>query len=92
MAIRSFAHRELQRLFQGARSRIDARLHDKLTTLLDAIDAATSPQDLAGAHGFHALRGNRKGTYAMSVTANWRITFRFDASGHATDVDFEDYH
>jgi proteic killer suppression protein len=91
MAIRNFLHRELQRLFEGDRSRLDRRLHGKLTTMLDAVDAATGPQDLSGAHGFHALKGDRKGTYAMSVTANWRLTFRFEA-GHAVDVDFEDYH
>lgn len=92
MSIRSFRHRELQRLYEGRRSRMDTRLHDKVTTMLDAIDAATGPQDFSGARGFHALKGERKGTFAMSVTANWRLTFRFDAACHATDVDPEDYH
>lgn len=41
--------------------------------------------------GFHELKGNRKGTYAVSVSGNLRLTFRFDGS-HAVDVDLEDYH
>jgi proteic killer suppression protein len=40
---------------------------------------------------FHALTGNRKGTYAVTVTGNWRITFRF-AGEDAIDVDLEGYH
>ncbi len=40
---------------------------------------------------FHQLSGDRKGTYAVTVTGNWRITFRFDGED-AIDVDLEDYH
>ena len=42
-------------------------------------------------YDFHPLKGDRKGTYAVSVSGNWRITFQF-ADGDATDVDLEDYH
>lgn len=38
----------------------------------------------------HQLKGARKGTWAVSVSGNWRITFRF--VGGAQDVDLEDYH
>jgi len=37
------------------------------------------------------LAGDRKGTYAVTVSGNWRITFRFDGKD-AIDVDLEDYH
>ncbi|MDZ7754674.1 MAG: type II toxin-antitoxin system RelE/ParE family toxin [Gammaproteobacteria bacterium] len=40
---------------------------------------------------FHPLKGTRKGTYAVSVSGNWRFTFRFEGED-ATDVDLEDYH
>ena len=40
---------------------------------------------------FHSLKGNRSGTYAVDVTGNLRLTFKF-ADGDATDVDYEDYH
>jgi len=52
--------------------------------------------------GFHrrmsllldALEGARAGTFAMSVSGNWRLTFRFEhgTTGDILDVDFEDYH
>jgi proteic killer suppression protein len=39
----------------------------------------------------HPLKGNRRGRYAITVTRNWRITFRLRGNT-ITDVDFEDYH
>jgi len=39
----------------------------------------------------HELTGNRKGTWSVTVRANWRITFSFKDE-HAYDVNFEDYH
>jgi len=39
----------------------------------------------------HELKGNLKGTWSVTVRANWRITFGFE-DGHAHDVNFEDYH
>jgi len=40
---------------------------------------------------FHPLVGSRKGTYAVAVTGNWRLTFEFDDEG-AKNVSLEDYH
>jgi proteic killer suppression protein len=41
----------------------------------------------------HQLKGDRQGEWAVSISANWRITFRFDNStGTAYDLDLEDYH
>jgi proteic killer suppression protein len=39
----------------------------------------------------HQLGGNRKGTWAVSVSGNWRITFQF-VGKDADAVDDEDYH
>jgi plasmid maintenance system killer protein len=39
----------------------------------------------------HKPKGSRKGTWAVRVNANWRVTFRFDADG-VSDVNLEDYH
>jgi plasmid maintenance system killer protein len=39
----------------------------------------------------HPLKGSRKGVWAVTVRANWRVTFRFEG-GDAYDVDLEDYH
>jgi proteic killer suppression protein len=41
----------------------------------------------------HQLTGDRKGTWSLSVTRNWRMTFRIDrAEGAIIDLDYEDYH
>ena len=39
----------------------------------------------------HALAGGLRGYYAVTVSGNWRVTFRFE-DGHAADVDYVDYH
>jgi proteic killer suppression protein len=65
-----------------------------MRVILDAMDGATGVRDLRGARGFHALVGDRVGTFSMSVSGNWRLTFRFEHGevGDILDVDFEDYH
>jgi len=41
----------------------------------------------------HMLTGDRDGVYSLMVSANWRITFLFDAENREIyDLDFEDYH
>ena len=60
--------------------------------MLDRLDAAVVPEDMdLQGFKFHELKGKRKGIYAVSVSGNWRITFKFDGEG-AFDVDLEDYH
>ena len=39
----------------------------------------------------HALKGDLKGYYAVTVNANWRVIFRFEG-GDAHDVKLVDYH
>jgi proteic killer suppression protein len=41
--------------------------------------------------GLHRLKGKLKSFWAVSVSGNWRIVFRFE-KGHAYDVDLIDYH
>ncbi len=41
----------------------------------------------------HQLAGNRRGTWSLFVTKNWRLTFRIDqAEIEIVDLDYEDYH
>ena len=92
MAIRGFRHRGLRDLFvEGRGRRINPRFHGKIVDLLDILDAATGTRDLVGVSTFHALKGDRKGTFSMVVSRNWRITFRLQR-GDVLDVDWEDYH
>jgi proteic killer suppression protein len=91
--IRSIQHRGLQRFWsRGDASGLRPDWISKIGRLLDALDQARNPQDLAltGA-GFHPLRGDLKGRYAMTVSRNWRLTFGWDGVD-AVDVDLEDYH
>jgi toxin HigB-1 len=93
--IRSFRHKGLERFFRKSDRRGIAAEHaERLRRLLDRLDAIRAPEDmnLPGLH-FHELKGNRRGTYAVRVSGNWRLTFRFRFDEQdCTDVDLEDYH
>jgi toxin HigB-1 len=95
MSIKSFSYKGVEEVFCTGRSRnIGPEFHKRMSLILDAINSATCAQDLRGARGFHALRAPRAGIFAMSVSGNWRLTFRFEHgdAGDVLDVDFEDYH
>jgi proteic killer suppression protein len=91
--IRSIRHKGLLRFWtRGDASGLRPDWVAKTARLLDAIDRARAPQELnLPGTGFHALRGNLKGRYAMTVSRNWRLTFGWDGED-AMDVDLEDYH
>jgi proteic killer suppression protein len=91
--IRNFRHKGLERYFaKSDRSGIDARQADRIRRILDRLDAAAAPADMdLPGYRFHSLKGDRKGAYAVSVSGNWRITFRFER-GDVVDVNLEDYH
>jgi proteic killer suppression protein len=41
----------------------------------------------------HQMTGDRKGTWSLFVTKNWRITFVIDRGEiEIVDLDYEDYH
>ncbi|MBV8537028.1 MAG: type II toxin-antitoxin system RelE/ParE family toxin [Alphaproteobacteria bacterium] len=91
--IRSFKHRGLKALYEAKTARRVAPAHiDKLRDILAVLDRSRTPQDmdLAGFR-FHPLKRALKRHYAVSVSGNWRVTFRFE-DGHAIDVDYVDYH
>lgn len=95
MSIKKFAHQGVEEVFHtGGSRRIGADFHKPMSLILDALNGATCVGDLRGARGFHALTGDRSGSFAMSVSGNWRLTFRFEQgdNGDILDVDFEDYH
>lgn len=91
--IRTFRHRGLEAFFTKDDSRkLPADRVARIERQLDRLESAKIPQDMnLPGWDFHALKGNRKGTYAVSVSGNLRLTFRFEGS-HAVDVDLEDYH
>ena len=91
--IRSFRHRGLKRLYErGDPSRIAADQLDRITLALADLDAAGNPSDLdLPGYRLHPLRGDRRGLWSISISWNWRITFRF-AAGDVYDVALVDYH
>lgn len=65
---------------------------DTVEGILTVLDAATTEQALdLPQYRLHPLKGDRKGFWAVTVRANWRIIFRF-AAGDAHDVELLDYH
>jgi proteic killer suppression protein len=91
MAIVGFRHKGLRELFESGRSaKVGMPLRKAAILILDRLNAIAAPEDCQGVRGFHELKGERKGTYALRVTGNWRITFRWRDG--ASDIDLEDYH
>tara|TARA_R110000787_G_scaffold21020_26_gene62454 strand:+ start:417 stop:701 length:285 start_codon:yes stop_codon:yes gene_type:complete len=94
MQIRSTRHRGLRRLIEDnddreiGRDRVK-RVRRVLTVLIAAADMA----GVAGPPGWriHQLTGDRSGTWSISVSGNWRITFEIEGDA-ITNLDLEDYH
>ena len=89
----SFKHKGLRSLFEQDDGRkVSADQIDRLRLILSALDQAAVVQDMEQpTFRLHPLKANRKGVWAVTVRANWRVTFVFDG-GDAYDVDLEDYH
>ncbi len=93
MAIKGFRHRGLKRFFAtGNKAGIQAKHADRLRLILGRLNAASDPRDMnLPGLDLHELHGARKGTWAVKVSGNWRVTFGF-AGKDAEGVDYEDYH
>jgi toxin HigB-1 len=73
-------------------SRVRPEWRRKVWRILNALDVAVSPQELdMPGFGFHQLKGDRQGTFAVLVSRNWRITFKWKDEG-PYEVEMEDYH
>lgn len=91
--IKSFRHKGLRRFYEtGNSAGIQPGHRNRLRLQLAALDTATILEDM-DIPGFrlHALKGDRKGLWAIAVSGNWRITFEF-RDGNAYIVNYEDYH
>jgi proteic killer suppression protein len=93
VAILKFTHKGLESFFlRGTTAGIQAKHAGRLRLILGRLNVAVEPRDMAlPGLDLHPLKGERKGTWAVSVSANWRITFRFSGSD-VVDIDYEDYH
>lgn len=89
--IRSFRDKELASLWAGKHSKIDVRIRQRIFARLDALNAASKPDDMnVPGWDFHPLRGKPR-RFTVHVNGPWCITFEFEG-GDAFRVDFEQYH
>lgn len=91
--IESFRHKGLKRFYEQDDGRkLPADMLERIRSILALLDSARAAEDLdRPSLRLHALKGDLKGFWAVTVRANWRIVFRFE-DGNAQDVDFLDYH
>ncbi len=91
--IQRIRHKGLRRFYETGGTRgIDAKHAAWLRILLTAMEAASAPEEL-NLPGFrlHALKGDLRGSWAVSVSGNWRLVFEF-VGPNVTNVDLVDYH
>jgi len=91
--IESFRHKSLENFFyDGTKKGIQSKHVNKLVDILDVLDAATTIQDInfPGSR-LHQLQPQKNNHWAIRVSENWRITFRFE-NGDIYEVDHEDHH
>jgi proteic killer suppression protein len=94
MIIRSVQHRGLLRLIRDDDTReLRADLVKRVRNILAALISAASIEAVVGPPGWriHELQGDRAGTWSISVSGNWRITFEIK-QGEIHNLNLEDYH
>jgi proteic killer suppression protein len=92
--IRSWRNADTRKVWDGGcPNRFRGLDIDHAVDLLLALNVAKSLHDLSPLRsvGLHRLKGDRRGQWAMTVNARWRICFEFRA-GDAFDVEIVDYH
>jgi proteic killer suppression protein len=91
--IKSFTHKGIEAFFRkGTKAGIQAMDANRLGRQLAQLNQSQAPKDMnLPGWKLHALSGALNGHWAVSVSGNWRLTFRFD-DGDAILVDYQDYH
>jgi proteic killer suppression protein len=91
--IKRIRHKGLKRFCESGDTRgINAQHGAWIRILLTSLDTAARPADMNNpGYRLHALKGERKGQWAVAVSGNWRLVFAFEGED-VTDVDLVDYH
>ena len=91
--IAGFKHKGLKRLFEtGVPRGLPSDLVERIATILADMDAGISLDALSRPSlRLHELKGDRKGTFSVSVSGQWRITFTFEGQ-YFDNINLEDYH
>lgn len=91
--IRSFRHKGLEALYEQNRSKgLNPQWLKRIRSILARLDASRELADMnfPGLR-LHQMKGDLKGFWAVDVSGNWRIIFRFEDK-EPQDVDLVDYH
>lgn len=96
MIIISIRHKGLKNLIEdnntkGIRTDLVNRVRNILTTIILADDMDDLMKAAPPGWRIHQLSGDRKDTWSISVSGNWRITFE-EQNGEIEFLDLEDYH
>lgn len=94
MDVVSIRHRGLRRFFERGEVRgLAPDRVGKIRRIMTAVDNATTLDELDTLPGWrlHRLQGDRRGTWSISVSGNWRLTFRI-RDDQIFELDLEDYH
>ena len=95
MQIESIRSKALRRFAEaGSTKGLPSGSVDRLRKMLAYIDSIGIAEELRVPpnYGAHELTGDRKGEWSLTVTKNWRMTFRVNDAGAIEDMDLEDYH
>ncbi len=94
MEIENVRRKALQAFIETGKAKgIDARLSNRIRNMIAFLSTAADVEELAVPpnFGFHRLVGDRAGTFALTLTKNWRLTFRVNFRQSIVDLDMEDY-
>ena len=91
--IKSFRHKGLQKFYEtGSKAGIQPKHARRLQEQLTLLDSLTTPEMMnVPGWGWHALKGDMTGLWAVSVNSNWRVVYGFEGED-AVLVDYKDYH
>lgn len=91
--IRNFKHHGLELFFlKGSTAKINQHHAKKLRLVLAKLNTSVSINDMNfPGSNLHPLKGEKKGYWAVSISGNWRITFRFE-NEDVYDINYIDYH
>ncbi len=91
--IKTFKYKGLKKLFEKGKTKgINPDHAGKARRILFTIDKANEIRDLdKPQYRLHSLKGNMKDLWAVDVSGNYRITFKFE-NGNAYILDYQDYH
>ena len=91
--IRTFRHKGLKALYEkGQTKSLNPQWLNRIRATLARLDASREPGDMdfPGLR-LHPMKGKLSGFWAVGVSGNWRIIFRFEEQ-EPHDVDLVDYH